>query len=369
MSWFIPCSLEPHYKFELLGLLVSLAIYNGLALPITFPLALYRKLLDLPVTGLQHIQDGWPDLSKGFKEMLEWPEDNVESVFTVSYTFSADAPGAKIFVDMDQIGREDVWPLDVTAKGKESTNRLSSETDQVQEATTTRLRSSMASPQPSNHSSDGWIAVKHAEISLSDFAIKMGNRKLDEKTHSNTSSGTKSVESDSTPVNNANRANYVEDYIFWLTDKSIRPQYEAFARGFYTCLDKKALSIFTPETLQTLIEGGQDINLDELEQTTRYEGGWSAEHRVIKDFWSVVRGLSRKKVQRLLEFVTASGRIPVHGVKSIMFVIQRSGTDDERLPTSYTCFGRLLLPEYSTRKVLKERLGLAIANCQGFGVQ
>ena len=369
MSWFVPCSLEPHYKFELLGLLVSLAVYNGLTLPITFPLALYRKLLDLPVTNLEHIRDGWPDLSKGFNELLKWPEDDVESVFTVSYTFSADAPGARLFVDMDRIGREDVWPLDVLAKGREPTKCIPSGTDQVQEATSTRLKSSMASPQPSNDSSDGWIAVDHAEISLSDFAIKMGKQKSDEKRHSGPSSGTKSVESEATLVNNANRTCYVEDYIFWLTDKSIRPQYEAFARGFYTCLDKKALSIFTPETLQTLIEGSQDINLDELEQTTRYEGGWSAEHRVIKDFWSVVRAFSRKKVQRLLEFVTASERIPVHGVKSIMFVIQRSGTDDERLPTSYTCFGRLLLPEYSSRKVLKERLGLAIANSQGFGVQ
>lgn len=369
MSWFVPCSLEPHYKFELLGLLVSLAVYNGLTLPITFPLALYRKLLDLPVTSLEHIRDGWPDLAKGFKEMLEWPEENVESVFTVSYTFSADVPGARISVDMDHIGREDVWPLDVVAKGKEPVKSLPSRTDQVQGATTTDLRSSMYSPQPSNNSSDGWIAIDRSEISPLRSALNMEDQKSDEKMHSEPSSLARSDESEATLVNNSNRANYVEDYIFWLTDKSIRPQYEAFARGFYTCLDKKALSIFNPETLQTVIEGSQEINLDELEQTTKYEGGWSSEHRVIRDFWSVVRAYPRKKVQRLLEFVTASERIPVSGVRSIMFVIQRSGTDDERLPTSYTCFGRLLLPEYSSRKILKERLGLAIANCQGFGVQ
>lgn len=45
MSWFQPGSLEPPYKFEMLGLLTSLAVYNGLTLPFSFPLALYRKLL------------------------------------------------------------------------------------------------------------------------------------------------------------------------------------------------------------------------------------------------------------------------------------------------------------------------------------
>jgi len=64
MSWFQPGSLEPLYKFELLGLLTSLAVYNGLTLPFTFPRALYRKLLNLPVISLVHIEDGWPELTK-----------------------------------------------------------------------------------------------------------------------------------------------------------------------------------------------------------------------------------------------------------------------------------------------------------------
>lgn len=39
----------------------------------------------------------------------------------------------------------------------------------------------------------------------------------------------------------------------------------------------------------------------------------------------------------------------------------------KRLPTSSTCFGRLLLPEYSSRDKMEERLCLAIENSQGFG--
>ena len=69
-----------------------------------------------------------------------------------------------------------------------------------------------------------------------------------------------------------------------------------------------------------------------------------------------------------LEFVTASDRVPVNGIKSIQFIIQRNGSGDERLPTSMTCFGRLLLPQYSSRAVLEEKLTKAIENSAGFGV-
>jgi len=51
-----------------------------------------------------------------------------------------------------------------------------------------------------------------------------------------------------------------------------------------------------------------------------------------------------------------------------MFVIQRNGPDSDRVPTSLTCFGRLLLPEYSHRRKLREKLKLAIEHGKGFGV-
>lgn len=102
MSWFQPGSLEPLYKFELLGLLTSLAVYNGLTLPFTFPLALYSKLLDQPVSKLADIEDGWPELTKGLRTLHDWPEDNVESVFMRPFVFSVDVFGTTVDVDMDK---------------------------------------------------------------------------------------------------------------------------------------------------------------------------------------------------------------------------------------------------------------------------
>jgi hypothetical protein len=50
------------------------------------------------------------------------------------------------------------------------------------------------------------------------------------------------------------------------------------------------------------------------------------------------------------------------------FVISRNGAEDSRLPTAHTCFNHLLLPAYSSKAVLRERLLLALENAEGFGL-
>lgn len=72
--------------------------------------------------------------------------------------------------------------------------------------------------------------------------------------------------------------------------------------------------------------------------------------------------------RNILEFVTASDRVPLNGLGVLVFVIQRNGPDTDRLPTALTCFGRLLLPEYSSKEKLENRLLIAIENAKGFGL-
>lgn len=57
------------------------------------------------------------------------------------------------------------------------------------------------------------------------------------------------------------------------------------------------------------------------------------------------------------------------GLGKLQMVIQRDGPDTHRLPTSRTCFNVLLLPEYSSRGKLGDRLLTAINNSEGFGLQ
>jgi hypothetical protein len=292
MTWFQPGSAEPLWKYELIGMLFSLAVYNGLTLPVTFPKALYRKLLDQEVTELHHIKDGWGEIEKNLTHLLEWDEKDglVEDVFVLTYEFSSDIFGKAVSCDMEN---RVAWPQF---------------TDKNQ------------SPEP----------------------IEAGM------------------------VTRENRNNYVSDYIRWLTDISVEPQFDAFRKGFFSLIDRKTISLFTSDTLQSIVEGIQEIDISEMRRTTNYVG-WNASHRTVRDFWSIVKRYSLDQKRKLLEFATASDRVPVGGMKNLQFTLQRNGIDDNHLPTSYTCYGILLLPEYSTKDILREKLAMALENSKGFG--
>lgn len=294
MAWFVPGSLVETWKFELVGLLVSLAVYNGLTLPVTFPKALYRKLLDYPVEELHHIEDGWPDLASGLETLLEWDEENgaVEDIFARTYEFSVNTNGTPFTRQM--------------------------------------------TPSPAPWPQAGDPPIEEVEAPL---------------------------------VTKANRDDYVSDYVHYLTTHSIAAQYNAFATGFRALFPTKSLTLLSPPLLQSLIEGSQAIDISELRRHTRYVG-WDASHRTVRDFWSIVKKYTDDQKKKLLEFVTASDRLPVGGMRNLQFVVQRNGEVEGvggRLPTAYTCYGTLLLPEYRDKEVLRERLGMALENAQGFG--
>ncbi|KAJ5978180.1 hypothetical protein N7501_001522 [Penicillium viridicatum] len=356
ISWFQPCSLEPLYKFELIGLLMSIAIYNGLTLPVNLPTAFYRKMLGLKVKNLDHIRDGWPELSQGLDTLLAWKDGDVGDIFTRTYEFSFEAFGSIETIDMQKVNRDAAWPLaskvKITAPAPIAGSSAWMDVPAYCDPAVLRSPTSMPVEDATDVTSCGPASDTTAK-SVSESTSLQPTLPLAEE---------------AALVTNKNRHQFVKDYIFWLTDKSIRPQFEAFQRGFNTCLDRSALSIFSPEALKTVVEGIQSIDVEELENHTRYEGGFGPDHRVIRDFWDIIQEYPNEKRAQLLEFVTASDRVPVNGISSIMFVIQKNGVGDLRLPTSLTCFGRLLLPEYSSKEALAQKLDKALENAQGFGV-
>ena len=289
MTWFQPGSLEPLWKFKMLGVLFSLAIYNGITLPVTFPLAFYNLMLNSRFkflddhTSIDYIRDGWPDLAKSFETLLNWEDGDVADVFMRGYAFSYEAFGQKIDLDM----------------------------------------------------------TKHDDKSSSSSDLPL--------------------------VNNENRGMFVRDYVTYLILRSIRPQLKAFKKGFNTCLDPRSLELFTPKTLKQLVEGTQTISISELRACATYED-YDVTHPAVRMFWDIVKDYSQKDAAHLLEFVTASDRVPVTGYKGLTFNIVRMGGDSEQLPTSSTCFGKLYLPEYKDKEKMTTKLELAIQNAKGFGV-
>lgn len=168
-----------------------------------------------------------------------------------------------------------------------------------------------------------------------------------------------------------NRTSYVERLVAWTCTESVSKQFHEFARGFSDVTHGPALALFRAEELENLICGevSADIDLSQLQAVTLYDGGYNPEHQTIKNFWEVVVPLPVELKRKLLFFSTGSDRIPVGGLRTMRFIIQRAGPDSDRLPSASTCFNVLLLPDYGTKEKLKDRLLTAIQNCEGFGLK
>ncbi|KAF2396907.1 hypothetical protein EJ06DRAFT_584888 [Trichodelitschia bisporula] len=290
MAWFQPLSQEPVSTYELLGIIMSLAIFNGFPLEVTFPLALYKKVLGHRVTP-DDISDGWPSIFRLFGDFKECSGDVAEE-FAVPYAFPIDANGSQYTLDISVLGADAPFPA---------------------------------------YSSDGTLL------------------------------GT----TDDPPfVTAATRSEFIERYTMWLTDKSVRPQFEAFARGFAACLDRTAMKLLDGQLLRSLTEGMQIVDIEQIEQAATYDG-YEAGTDYIDSFWEVFEGFSGQKRRALLRFVTATDRFRVGG--STGFCIKRQGGDTEHLPTASTCYQQLLLPEYASVEKMKHKLSLAIENTEGFG--
>eukprot|EP01118_Nematostelium_gracile_P014044 TRINITY_DN5399_c0_g1_i1.p1 TRINITY_DN5399_c0_g1~~TRINITY_DN5399_c0_g1_i1.p1 ORF type:complete len:469 (+),score=99.25 TRINITY_DN5399_c0_g1_i1:722-2128(+) len=170
------------------------------------------------------------------------------------------------------------------------------------------------------------------------------------------------------PLNNDNRQEYVALYVKYLLVDSVSRQFDAFLKGFKLVCDSPGFHLFCWEELELLICGSPVLDFDALEKSTIYDSGYTPDHPTIRQFWEVVHSLNLEQKKKLLFFATGSDRSPVGGLASLNFVITRHGGDSDRLPSAHTCFNHLLLPEYSSKDKLQERLLSAINNAEGFGM-
>jgi ubiquitin-protein ligase E3 A len=68
--------------YYLTGILVGLALYNGVLLDVHFPPAVYRKLLGLPL-GLEDMVD--EEVRKGLQQLLDYDGEDVEDIFCLNF--------------------------------------------------------------------------------------------------------------------------------------------------------------------------------------------------------------------------------------------------------------------------------------------
>jgi len=114
--WFNCDSLESDSEFELIGIIMGLAIYNSVILEIAFPPLVYKKLknpnIALTLDDLRWLR---PTVGDSMNSLLAMPAEEVENLcltFQISYTSYL---GEMIHVDLKENGVE----IDVTAENRQ----------------------------------------------------------------------------------------------------------------------------------------------------------------------------------------------------------------------------------------------------------
>jgi HECT-domain (ubiquitin-transferase) len=91
LFWFNPDTIESNVNFELIGIILGMAIYNAIILDVHLPMATYKKILGLP-TDIEDLSEFNPELVKGLKVLLNF-EGDVQEVFCKSFCIETEVFG------------------------------------------------------------------------------------------------------------------------------------------------------------------------------------------------------------------------------------------------------------------------------------
>jgi hypothetical protein len=177
------------------------------------------------------------------------------------------------------------------------------------------------------------------------------------------------------PVTESNKREYVKLVTEYKLTTAIKPQIDAFLRGFHEIIPAALISIFNEQELELLISGMPDIDVDDWKNNTEYSG-YTVSSPQIQWYWRAVRSFDQEYRAKLLQFVTGTSKVPLDGFSKLQgssgvqrFQIHRDYGAKGRLPSAHTCFNQLDLPEYDSYEQLREQLMKAVNECStGFGL-
>ena len=275
LYWFNHYTFEPKIKYELIGIIFGLAIYNNIILDVKFPLTVYKKLLGINPT-LEDMKEYDPELYQNLKFLKETQDANLKENLDIDFTVIDDKFGEKLTVELKPDG-------------------------------------------------------------------------------------------DKIPVDLSNKNEYIDLFINWFFNDSIKDVFKSFEKGFYRVFNRDLSKILSPEELELIICGTHVLDFNELKKVCRYEE-YTEESQTIIDFWDVVLQFTEEDKKKFLSFVTGCDRAPIDGLGSLPITISNGGTDLEQLPSAHTCFNNLILPNYNDKEKLKKNLLTAINYSEGFGL-
>ena len=103
--WFNGRTFEPPIKYQLIGTLMGLAIYNGILLDLPLPLAAYKKLLDLQ-PELEDLRILMPQETKSYEYILKCTDEDLEDKLCTTFSIEQEVFGETQVIELVEGGSE-----------------------------------------------------------------------------------------------------------------------------------------------------------------------------------------------------------------------------------------------------------------------
>lgn len=170
-----------------------------------------------------------------------------------------------------------------------------------------------------------------------------------------------------------NADEFVKHVQFHVLLLGVQRQTEAFLQGISEALDIGGFLLFHGRELELLLCGPSFEEWDThlLTQVTRCDHGYTHDSPAVKFLLQVLSEMNQEDQQRFVLFATGSPALPVGGLRNLnpQLTIVRRSTDngrspDQCLPTVMTCTNYLKLPEYSSLKIARRQIMLAVLEGQ-----
>ncbi|KAJ8601017.1 hypothetical protein CTAYLR_007955 [Chrysophaeum taylorii] len=174
------------------------------------------------------------------------------------------------------------------------------------------------------------------------------------------------------PVTNTNVDEYIQLQMKYRLLDRVKDQVKALLVGFYDVVPEALLSVFDFQELELLLCGLPEIDMEDWKNNTDYSGDYEAKgpkHKVTRWFWEVVQDdFDEEHKARLLQFVTGTSGVPAQGFRALQgndnnirkFTVNSIPETVSVFPKAHTCFNRIDLPLYDSKKKLKKFLTMAI---------
>lgn len=177
------------------------------------------------------------------------------------------------------------------------------------------------------------------------------------------------------PVTEENKKHYIDLMLNHHLHYGITDQFDRMMRGITAFIPYNYLKEFNAGEMELVIGGLGEIDIDDWKAHTLYKN-CNVEWNVSVWFWEIIESLTHEKRSRLLQFVTGTCRVPVHGFKELQgsngpkkFMIEKVDLPPTSLPRAHTCFNRIDLCEYQSKEVLLDKLMFAVEESMGFGIE